>query len=181
MNRLGLAALAALLAVGGCRHKPAQSLESLAASGQIQPNAPLRTQLQITIQAPPAKVWGILTDVQDWPRWNPKVSQTAAAAAVQLGSLFSWTTQGMSIHCVIARFEPERSLAWAGKVLNYNAIHVWTLTALPDGGTEVTLQQSVSGFVISWFYSPSALHAEDVTWLQALKRVAEQPDAPPSP
>jgi uncharacterized protein YndB with AHSA1/START domain len=176
MSRLGFAGLAALLLLGGCHHRPAPSLQSLAAAGQIQPNAPLQAQLQVTIHASPARVWNILTDVRGWPRWNPSVTQTAAAPSVQQGSLFSWTTQGMSIHCAIERFVPDQSLAWTGKVLNYHAIHVWTLDALPNGDTEVTLRQSVSGFVIAWFYGAQALHRDDENWLQGLKRAAEAPE-----
>jgi len=57
--------------------------------------------------------------------------------------------------------------------VNFHAIHVWTLTALPDGGTLVSERESLTGWFISFFYSSAELQQVDQRWLTALKVAAE--------
>jgi hypothetical protein len=162
-----------LLALAAC-HKHAPSLDALAAAGQIQPHAPLQADLSITIKAPPAKIWGLLTQVQDWPHWNPAIVSAAGYPLTQLGNKFSWTTGGMTINATIQRAIPNQSLAWSGHVLNFHAIHVWDLSPQADGTTIVTMHESISGFLIAWFYARHDLEQSDLIWLSDLKAAAEK-------
>ena len=47
---------------------------------------------EIDIAAPPTKVWGILTDFDNWKNWNPIINQ--ASGTVSLGSELSMTMRG---------------------------------------------------------------------------------------
>jgi uncharacterized protein YndB with AHSA1/START domain len=167
-------AIVLLLGLAGCHHHSA-SMDGLAAAGQVQPNAPLQVQLQISIKAPPAKIWALLSDAQGWPGWNDHITQVAAPAGLAGGSVFSWTMGGMSIQSTVHRFVPLESLAWTGHVLNFHAIHVWDLALQPDGSTVVTVRESISGFLIAWFYSRRDLRDDDQLWLNDLKAAAEKP------
>src|ERR1700721_416143 len=40
--------------------------DGLAAQGMIDESAPVKAMVQIIIQAPPAKIWGLLTNIKDW-------------------------------------------------------------------------------------------------------------------
>ncbi len=164
-----IAGLCLLLA--GCGHTA--NLQDLAAHGRIQPNAPISCNTQIVINAPPAKVWSLLADIQDWPNWQSDISQTAVNGVPAAGTLFSWTTAGTSIHAQIQLFVPNQTIAWTGQVLNFHAIHVWTLTPLPNGATEVTINESMSGWFISFFYSSADLLQTNQRWLTALKVASE--------
>lgn len=50
--------------------KTLTALNQLAASGSIQEDAPVKTQLQVEIDAPPKKVWALLIDAGSWPKWQ---------------------------------------------------------------------------------------------------------------
>jgi hypothetical protein len=169
--------LASCLALAGCGGGVA-SLDELAAAGQIQADAPLQVNARIEINAPPARVWAVLTNIQNWPAWDPSITMTIASPDVGDGSLFAWATTGMIIHSTVRRFVPEQQLAWTGNVLNFHAIHVWTLTPGPDGTTQVSVRESISGFMIGFFYASDDLRRGDENWLAGLKKAAEATGAP---
>jgi uncharacterized protein YndB with AHSA1/START domain len=169
--------LASCLALAGCGGGVA-SLDELAAAGQIQADAPLQVNARIEINAPPARVWAVLTNIQNWPAWDPSITMTIASPDVGDGSLFAWATTGMIIHSTVRRFVPDQQLAWTGNVLNFHAIHVWTLTPGPHGTTDVSVQESISGFMIGFFYARDDLQQGDANWLAGLKTAAEATGAP---
>jgi uncharacterized protein YndB with AHSA1/START domain len=169
MRRFGILAVLLALAACGRSETPGQ----MAAQGQIDENAPIKVALQISIAAPPAKVWGILSNIGAWPTWQSDITNTAVDGVPGDGVLFSWTAQGTSVHSRIQLFQPDRALAWTGTVVNFHAIHVWTLTALPGGGTLVSERESLTGWFISLFYSSAELQQVDQRWLTALKVAAE--------
>ncbi|GAB2675616.1 SRPBCC family protein [Thalassiella azotivora] len=73
----------------------------------------------IEIAAPPARVWELVSDVRQMPRWSPTVASTRLRDGherVELGTEFTnrnvdgelqWTTRG-----TVVRYEPERELAF---------------------------------------------------------------------
>ncbi len=48
-----------------------RALATLAETEQMIPNAPVTASRSVTINAPVDRVWRILTNVKDWPRWHP--------------------------------------------------------------------------------------------------------------
>ena len=172
--RRAVLALGAALTLTGCKGNLDDTLAAFAAAGQIQPNAQLSDTEQVTIAAPPAKVWAVLSNIQAWPQLDPNITQVAVGA-VQSGAPFSWETAGMTIQSTIRAFTPGQMLAWNGHVLNYHAIHVWRLAPSADGGTVVTLQQSISGFMIGYLYSGAQMQQANRVWLGDLKAAAERP------
>jgi uncharacterized protein YndB with AHSA1/START domain len=172
---LPLALLA--LTLTGCQQRytgPSASQAALAAQGETDAQALLQTSQQITISAPPAKVWAILANIQSWPDWHPKITQVAVGA-VQQGSPFSWTFQGMSINSTVEAFSAPQRLAFTGDVLNFHAIYVWTLTPGPNNTTQASLRESVGGFLVSLFYGEADMTAAAQSWLADLKTTAEKP------
>jgi uncharacterized protein YndB with AHSA1/START domain len=67
------------------------------------------------VAAPAAAVWGVLTDLDAWPRWGPSVQRAELDDAVPLtgGSRGRvWTPIGIALPFEITEFEPERKWAW---------------------------------------------------------------------
>ena len=91
-----------------------------------------------------------------------------------MGTQFRWTTPGGTIHSRIVLFKPGHRLAWIGHMLIFRAIHVWTLASLPNGDTEVTTTETLSGWPIALFYSSDDLRQADQRWLDALRQEAER-------
>jgi hypothetical protein len=161
------------LAVAGC-HKAPPTLAALAAEGQTLSSAPVQFYGQETINAPPDKVYGLLIGVQSWPAWQHDVSNVVAVPPIVVGSQFSWETGGANIQTTIRRTIPDQSLAWTGDVANFHAIHIFDLAPGPDGGTVVTMRESMSGFFVKYFYSSADLAQSDQHWLADLKAAAER-------
>ena len=173
-----LSALLLLTALAGCGRSDDAAM---AARGETNLRAPVRTASGMTIAAPAKTIWSVLIDIADWPAWQPDIQATAIAGPPGTGSPFEWTTASGTIHSRIMLFEPERRLAWTGHFLVFQAIHVWTLTALPNGDTEVTTTESLGGWPISLFYSSAELRRSDQQWLDTLRREAERRAIPPNP
>jgi len=156
----------------GCATSAAHR-DTLAAQGLIEEEAPVKAAAEIIIAAPPSKVWGFLTDIKDWPKWQPDIAKTAIQRDPAAGVHFSWSTGGMTIDSTIRLFDPDRAFGWTGRALQVHAIHLWTLSPLPDARTLVRTRESMDGWLISLFYSSSELLESDQRWLTRLKVAAE--------
>ena len=105
--------------------------------------APLEATLEI--DAPPAEVWALVSDLRNMPRWSPQCARTfvRGGGPVELGSrmvnvnrrgLLVWPTQSK-----VVRFVPEQEIAFRVKE-NWT---VWSYTLEPTatGGTLVTARR----------------------------------------
>jgi hypothetical protein len=72
----------------------------------------LRTEIEI--QASPEKVWQILTNLDQWPEWNPFIHHALGKA--QMGEAvditFRSVSKEMTLHCTVVKAEPNRELRW---------------------------------------------------------------------
>ncbi len=152
---------------------PDDHLDQLARSGNIDENAPVKASLEIAINASPEKVWGLLTDVKNWPGWQRDISKADISGPLQSGTTFSWTA-GTNIRSRIALVQPLEQFAWTGTAYKAKAIHVWKLQSLPGDRTLVKTNESMEGFLLTLFYSSSKLKESDQRWLNYLKAAAEQ-------
>ena len=147
--------------------------DELARTGKIRENAPVKASLEITIHAPVEKVWLLLTDVTNWPKWQSDISVTRIAGPLEGGTAFSWTTGGTRIESRIALVQPYEQFAWTGRAHTAKAIHVWKLQRLSDDQTLVKTEESMDGFLLTIFYSSKKLEESDQRWLDRLKLAAE--------
>ncbi len=144
-----------------------------AAAGEIDDRAPVQAAGQITIPAPVAKVWSLMTDIERWPDWQPDIRRTSIAQKLSVGTIFRWSTGSGHIRSRVALLDPQRRLAWTGRLLIFRAIHVWKFQSLPGGRTFVVTRESIAGWPIGWLYSSRDLVEADRRWLERLKRRAE--------
>jgi hypothetical protein len=151
-----------------------QDFEGLARGGAIQTDAPIQASVDVVIGASPEKVWTVLTAVNDWPKWQPKISHAQMAGPVERGTPFTWGGTGVQIKSRFALVEPNTRLAWIGSSMNAHAIHQWKLERVAGGRTHVHVDESMSGFPIMLFYSSKDLEESDQFWLDRLKQEAER-------
>jgi uncharacterized protein YndB with AHSA1/START domain len=96
----------------------------------------------VEVDAPPAKVWSLVSDVARMASWSPQVVKTfvRGGGPVQLGTrtlninhlgLLVWPTQAR-----VVRFEPHREFAIRVK----DNFTIWSFTLEPTdtGGTRIT-------------------------------------------
>jgi hypothetical protein len=166
MMRLAMV-LILLLGLGNDR------LEQLAQQGKIQEDAPVKASSEISISAEPEQVWALLTDVNDWPKWQSDITKAEIHGPLQPGTEFTWTS-GTQIRSRIALVQPPQVLAWTGQAYKAKAIHVWRLESAPNGQTLVSTSESMDGFMLSVFYSSKKLKESQERWLKSLKAAAER-------
>lgn len=140
----------------------------------INPNAPLVDRHSILIAAPRSVVWQLLTNINDWPRWQHAITRAQLDGLLAPETVFRWTSGGMAIVSTLHDVEVEQRLSWTGKALGTTTEHVWTLEETATG-TLVTTSESMSGWLIypvklvTPRFLADALH----TWLTSLKQAAE--------
>lgn len=128
---------------------------------QIDYNAPLHAEKNVHISAPLEMVWLELTNIDQWPEWQPDVTASRVAGGLAAGSMFYWKAKGLDITSRIQVLEPMQRIGWTGKSLGMRAIHLWTFEKREDG-THVKTEESLSG----WF--PRLLKLFDPRFLEKL-------------
>lgn len=140
----------------------------------INHNAPAVASAEISISAPIETVWNVISDIDQWPRWNPAVTAASLKGGLQPGSTFRWKAGPGGITSTLRQVEPPHVLAWTGKTFGINAIHVYRLEQ-DAGGTRVSTDESWEGLPVRLMRSRMQKTLEDAIGpgLEALKREAE--------
>ncbi|TVQ11870.1 MAG: SRPBCC domain-containing protein [Balneolaceae bacterium] len=108
----------------------------------------------ITIDAPPAVVWNILTDFDAYPAWNPFILSFGGKPAA--GERFSVTirqpgSKPMTFKPVCLKMDENREFRWLGHLLFmglFDGEHIFELEPLPDGGTKLVQRERFSGILV---------------------------------
>ena len=150
-----------------------QTLGSLASSGRIDPVAPVIAHTQTDIAAPREKVWALLVNAPQWPRWYDGVSFVRTAGPLSPKQTFTWGEGSTTVLSQVQLFENGRRLGWTGKVYTAKAVHLWTLTSEPGSHTRVTIDESIDGPLMAEFFSSQKLIEAGNNWLAQLKKAAE--------
>jgi uncharacterized protein YndB with AHSA1/START domain len=107
-------------------------------------DAPVRSRRELEIAAPPEVVWGVLTDFDRWPQWNPEVKSMDFEGPLAAGSVFRWKAGPGTIVSTLEEVDPPRYVSWRGRTMSIGAIHEWRLEPR-DGGTHVETEETFSG------------------------------------
>jgi uncharacterized protein YndB with AHSA1/START domain len=140
----------------------------------INPAAPLVARDSISIQAPLACVWALLTGIDAWPRWNSEIARASIQGPLAPGTAFRWKTGGAAIHSQLHTVAPMTALGWTGRTFGMYAIHNWHLAQVGDA-VVVQVEESMEGLLARLFKKAFQKYLEQgmAHWLQALKAAAE--------
>jgi uncharacterized protein YndB with AHSA1/START domain len=142
---------------------------------EVDQNAPAVSHAEIEVAAPPDIVWAALTDIDNWPGWNPDVKQAFLAGPLAQGVEFRWKAGPGTITSTIQSVKPPNVIGWTGKTLGIKAIHVYRLE--PQGDTTIVKSdESWDGFIVRLFRGPmeKTLQKSTESGLQHLKAEAER-------
>jgi uncharacterized protein YndB with AHSA1/START domain len=92
--------------------------------------------VSITVQASPAIVWQLLTDVESWPRWTPSMLSVSRLdrGEFRLGSRAAIKQPGMPIAVwAVSELEPGRSFAWTSKSVGVTTVGGHVVEPAGDG------------------------------------------------
>ncbi len=141
----------------------------------INPNAPVISSGEIEIAAPVARVWDIISAVEQWPLWNPEIKWAEMRGQMISGTRIFWKAGPGTIISVIQKVEYQRYLSWKGNSAGITAYHVWSLEPI-DGGTRVRTEESWEG-LLPWLFrgaSKKRLDEAIQSGLKYLKAAAER-------
>lgn len=140
----------------------------------INANAPVFQTNEILIQASPERVWEVLSDINQWPSWNAKISRASLEGQAQVGAIFQWKVNGASIRSVLHTVEPKKAFGWSGVTFGGSAIHNWYLES-KNGYTLVKVEESMEGWLVALFKNKmnKDLASDMLFWLEQLKTRSE--------
>ena len=144
-------------------------------SETINRNAPVQTVQKIIINAPPEKVYKIMSNINKWDTWHSDVQRPVLLGSFQKGTSFNWKGSGLTIHSTIHTAVPNSKIGWSGTALGAFAIHNWTFTPSQDH-TIVTVEESMEGWLVSLLHKKfqAGLERSLQVWLKNLKIEAEK-------
>jgi hypothetical protein len=119
----------------------------------INRRAPVIGASEIEIVAAPTVVWEVLTDIEEWPSWKSDVESVSMQGGLAEGSAFRWKAGPGTITSVLQAVEPPRRIAWSGKTLGIQAMHVYALETR-NGTTLVRTEESYDGLIARLFRGP---------------------------
>jgi uncharacterized protein YndB with AHSA1/START domain len=125
-------------------HSPAFPRTEARIPFDINREAPAVAERQVVVDAPPERVWFVLTEIDAWPQWQGSVSRAELEGPLEPGSTFRWKAGGLSIVSTLRVVEPPHSVAWEGRARGLYARHRWTLERT-DGRTTVNTAESFEG------------------------------------
>lgn len=115
---------------------------------EINQKAPVKYQASITIDAPVETVWHLMTDIKNWPQWNPEITDVTIEGDLAAGTVFSWKGKGSSLTSELQVVEPLQIIGWTGKTMGIRAVHVYRF-ARNGTGTTVTSEESWEGLLVT--------------------------------
>ena len=131
----------------------------------------------INIQAKPSRIWSLLTNAGDFPRWNSMVKNIEGKIA--LGEKIKVQVPyapGRTFNLKVSKFVPDKEMVWNdGMAPMFTGVRTYTLTPKPDGSTNFAMVEVFSGIMLPMIagslpdFGPSF-----ETYVADLKREAER-------
>lgn len=153
----------------------AQKFSKKPASDTPDPDTLAHTDKTTRIMASPERVWQAMSQIDQWANWQPDISKAKLNGPLQPGSTFDWNANGMGIHSTLHTVTPQKAIGWSGEAFGGSSVHNWFLEPLADGTTEVRVEESREGWMVSVLGPVLQKNLDKATdrWLQALREVAE--------
>jgi hypothetical protein len=101
-----------------------------------------------TINAGPDRIWGLLTDAEGYPSWNPTVvSLNGQIASGERIELVSTVNPKRTFALTVSDIEPGRRMVWSsGMPLGlFRGVRTFALDPLSDSRTEFSMREDYSG------------------------------------
>jgi hypothetical protein len=100
------------------------------------------------IQASEENIWKILTNLQDWPKWDPNCEKVEGTAGLgQKIKVFTKLSPGRAFPLKVSEFVPNRKMTWTGGMPLglFKGERTYTLTPKGSGKVEFVMHEVFSG------------------------------------
>lgn len=142
-------------------------------------NADLFAHNSSTINASCERVWSHIVNAKQWPTWYPNskdVDIQGEDPVLRNGTVFRWTTFGLTIESKVHEYVPNQRLGWYGYApgTQPSFYHSWYLQPIGTGCRVVMDEAGIGKDAAALRQSDETLmHRGHDLWLATLKWVAE--------
>jgi len=108
----------------------------------------------VDLDAPPDRVWAVLTDTAKYSTWNPFITKLGGTLAVGQKLDIRIAPPGskpMSFRPTVTDVQPAHRLAWLGHLGFpglFDGAHTFTLTPIANGRTQLVQTENFSGVLV---------------------------------
>lgn len=130
----------------------------------------------ININASVDRVWVLMTNAANFPRWNSTVkSIEGQIAAGQTIKLIAMVAPTRVFNLNIIEFVPEQRMVWSDGNAMFKGVRTYTFAKKPNGSTDFTMAELYTGLMMPMIAGslPNFTPIFE-TYLADLKRAAEQ-------
>jgi hypothetical protein len=130
----------------------------------------------VNIQASVERLWSLMTNSSDFPRWNTTVkSIEGQIAAGQTIKLVATVAPNRVFNLNIVEFAPQQKMVWSDGNAMFKGVRTYTFSAKPNNSTDFTMSEVYTGFMLPMIAGSlpnfSPIFAQ---YLADLKREAEK-------
>ncbi len=157
MPRRLLALAAALMIATACAKPgppPAAASSPIPVDGKsakldaVDTHKYLQYGVAIHIDAPPERVWAVLTDAERYPEWNSTVKSVQGRIdAAQTIKLVAHIAPKRTFKLLISDFQPGARLVWEDGNNAFKGVRTFTLTPSGDG-TDIQMVEAYNGAMV---------------------------------
>lgn len=114
-----------------------------------------KIKTEVIINTPPGKVWEVLTNFENHPKWNPFIKSIVGEKAVDKKItvlLKPPEGNGMTFKPIILKFEPNREFRWKGSFGMkgiFDGEHYFVLERISDNQTKFIHGENFSGILVN--------------------------------
>ena len=131
----------------------------------------------ILIDAPPERVWALLTNAEDFPRWNSTV--TKIEGTIALGEKLALkvpVAPERTFTPKVTALDTARRMVWSdGMAPMFKGVRTFQLEPQPGGATQFTMHERFAGLMLPMIRGSLPDFAPSFeTYAADLKRAAEQ-------
>ena len=103
----------------------------------------------INIKTKPERVWALMTNAADFPRWNSTVkSIEGRIASGQTIKLIASISPTRTFNLKIIEFIPEKMMVWSDGNAMFKGVRTYTTTPKADGSTDFTMSEVYTGLML---------------------------------
>lgn len=105
-------------------------------------------RVDVDVKATPEKIWSLLTNVADAPRWNSTITQIEGRVALgeQLTIKVPISTRTFNVKVDV--LDPHRRLVWSDGNAVFRGVRTYTLTPHGGGSTAFSMEEVFTGFML---------------------------------
>lgn len=110
----------------------------------------MEVAVSTNINAKPDKIWALLTNAGDFPRWNSTVQSIEGRIAPgETIKLKVKIAPERIFKLKVSEFAPNEMMVWQdGAAPMFKGVRRYTLTAKGDGSTDFTMSETFSGLML---------------------------------